>query len=355
MAEALHAAKARAKAGGPAPARSAPHHEALQRRAAAREAGHAVLLNSRPPDPQPIQRAAADSTVQAKKIWRDGIQVDVADDHKLVDGEERYSPEQLGKFRQAGIGDRGKEVAKLKEGFVTMSGGAGGKPARMNVQPPPRVAATLALFKSRFDTSQIENEQDRDAVDVAMAGTTQSPTHNRLAAAVGDDLLGRMMRNANRAGNKNAARQAFNATPPVTKPLSMIERPDLMEGAEDASIGVKVSKGQAPHFNPATNSISLMNPGELDQTSHELRHAYDQTHGELDLDTSEHRIASELNAFTQQEGVAKDLTGKAPAIFEGRTPKEMAKSYEGKEAKGYPGTLETSLKAVEDWRKDKKK
>ncbi len=50
--------EAEAKRRGPSLARSAAPHEALQRRAEVREAGHRTLLNARPAGPQPIQRAA---------------------------------------------------------------------------------------------------------------------------------------------------------------------------------------------------------------------------------------------------------------------------------------------------------
>ncbi|HEY5710416.1 MAG TPA: hypothetical protein VIT38_00855 [Allosphingosinicella sp.] len=325
----------------PAQARSGPRDEAIQRRAAAREAGYGALMNARTSGPQPIQ---------AKKIWRDGAEVEVPDDHVLAPGEERFSPQQFGGFDAGRAGERAQEVGRLREGFVAITGGHG-EPRRVVAQPPPRVRGHLGLVRSRFDTSGIEDEGHRDHAETAMAGTTHSPTHNRLVGALGDDLLGRMLRNANRAGNANNARQAFNASPPVHRQMPMIERPDRMDGAEDATLGVNVSQGTSPHFRVSTNSVSLMNPDQLDQTSHELRHAYDHIHGDLDLENPRHRIASELNAFRQQDRVSRETTGAPPAMFEGATPTAMARSYEGKEAKGYEGTLASSIEAGEEWRR----
>ncbi|MCI4671933.1 MAG: hypothetical protein MRZ79_27570 [Bacteroidia bacterium] len=92
-----------------------------------------------------------------------------------------------------------------------------------------------------------------------------------------------------------------------------------------------------------------MNPDQMDQTGHELQHAHDHLYGNLDLHNPDHRIASELTAFSRQAQVSRDLTGGLPPTFEGRSPAEMARSYEGKTDKGYTGTLASSLDAVRRW------
>jgi hypothetical protein len=123
--------------------------------------------------------------------------------------------------------------------------------------------------------------------------------------------------------------------------------PNKAINAESAKLKVGVNRAVSPHYSHEDNSISLMNPDQMDQTGHELQHARDQLHGDLDLGNPHHRLASELNAFTRQDLVARESTGASPQNFTGRTPQQMAESYHGKA--GYPGTLTQSLAEVERW------
>ena len=100
-------------------------------------------------------------------------------------------------------------------------------------------------------------------------------------------------------------------------------------------------------YNPSTNTASLIDPSRVHFAAHELRHAYDHTHGKLDLHQPEHRLMSEVNAFGSQVKSAVEL-GVDPGIS-GRTAQQQARTYEGKPA--YPGTLESSAAAVDAWRK----
>ena len=177
-------------------------------------------------------------------------------------------------------------------------------------------------------------------------------THNHLFAGVGNDLLGRMFRNVHRLEHDNFVRSLANMSNPGSGSFKPKSDPTKAIGAENAKMSVGVNRAASPHYDPESNSISLMNPDQLDQTSHELRHGFDHTHGVLDLHDPSHRIASELNAFTQQDRVSRELTRQAPANFENRSPEQMARSYEGKVEKGYTGTLHSSLEAVRKWREE---
>ncbi|WP_437972152.1 DUF4157 domain-containing protein [Sorangium sp. So ce260] len=251
-----------------------------------------------------------------------------------------FTEEQLAAFHKKQSEERRRELDQLNGGFV-MGG---------DYQPGPMLRGALGLFRSRFDLSEVPDEH-RDQLERAFSGASRSKSHNKLVGAVGSDLLGRMFRNVHRLRWDNTVRALANMTNPGSGDLRMRSDPTRAIGAENARLSVGVNRATAPHYAHESNSISLMEPSQLDQTSHELRHAFDQTHGELDLFEPHHRIASELNAFTQQDAVYRELTGHSPPNFENRSPTEMAKSYEGKVAKGYTGTLESSLEAVKDWHK----
>ncbi|MEM9103868.1 MAG: hypothetical protein AAGB12_16290 [Pseudomonadota bacterium] len=123
----------------------------------------------------------------------------------------------------------------------------------------------------------------------------------------------------------------------------------LKNHAQDHKLTVKYNAGVSPHFDPRTQTVSLMDRNRLDQAAHEMRHATDHITKQLDFGIAKHRLHSELRAFTMQKNVALETMGHAPPEFENRTPTQMAKSYEGKVDKGYVGTLEESTAAVHQW------
>ncbi|MGZ3459210.1 MAG: hypothetical protein ACXU86_11995, partial [Archangium sp.] len=258
---------------------------------------------------------------------------------------QRFTEEEENRFFERRKAERARELAGVNNGFVMPNLGA--------VQPGPKGRAIFGLMQSRFDTSNVD-ESHRDHVEHAFSGATQSQSHNLLTSAVGGDLFGRMLRNVRRAGLEHQRRQELAEKYPNSEINTQV-RPDQLEDTESAKLNVGVNLGASPHYSHTSNSISLMNPGHLDETSHELRHAYDQIHGVLDLHKKDHRIASELNAFTQQNTVSRELSGRSPAIFQGRSPEQMARSYEGKVEKGYTGTLQKSLEAVEKWKQQQQK
>ncbi|MGS2717938.1 hypothetical protein ACVBE9_07190 [Eionea flava] len=253
-------------------------------------------------------------------------------------GSTQFSDNQMGDFFARQRADRQAEVNRLSSGFVTTSGA---------VQPGPVMRGALGLMRSRFDI-QGGNEESRDHVEMALSGATQSMAHNQVVAGVGMDLFGRMMRNVGRITQQNAAREAFNSGTPPSMQLSLRSDPSRAPDAENARLTVNINAGTAPHFNPQENSISLMTPSILDQTSHELQHARDHLHGDLNLNEPTHRLASELNAFTRQDEVAQQTTGLPPTTFAGRNPTQMAQSYHGKN--NYPGTLTKSIAAVRQFK-----
>lgn len=269
-------------------------------------------------------------------------------------GMANHAVSQMDEFHSAQIMQRKQELASLHNGGFTM-------PKRGTFQPGPVFKAQLALSRSRFDLAPM-SENHKNHVELALAGTTASKSHNQVVKGVGMDLFGRMQRNVGKLKEANAAieesniaRRLFNATGGThsqqlaMKPLKT--HAHTVEGTESARLTVGSSQGISPHYNQHENSISLMTPSNLDETSHELQHARDHLHKDLDLHNPEHRIASELNAFTRQDKVSKELTGRSPDTFEGRTAQKMAESYEGKTKKGYHGTLKTSLEAVQQWKK----
>ncbi len=210
------------------------------------------------------------------------------------------------------------------------------------------------LMRTRFDLSNVPSTH-RAHVGRAFSGESGSASLNMRMMSVANDLLGRMFRNVERRAESNFLRSLANASGNRSyQPFRMSVHPTSGMELEDTRLDIAVDRAAAPHYNHETNSISLMNPDQLDQTAHELEHAHDHIHGNLDLSNPSHRIASELNAFTQQKAVSRELTGSSPPIFERRTPKVMARTYEGKTEKGYEGTLASSLEAVKTWRNGKR-
>jgi hypothetical protein len=251
---------------------------------------------------------------------------------------QRFTDEQMAAFQRAQIARRSAEVAGVGGGFV-MHGA---------VQPGPHARGALGLMRSRFDLSGVGDEH-QDSVEHAISGVTRSGSQNRLAVGVGMDLFGRMLRNVGRLRHDNFVRDLANQSGnPLVRPFAPLTNPNRAVGAEPSRLNIGTNLATAPHYDPATNSVSLMNPGQMDQTGHELQHASDHIHGDLDLANPDHRLASELNAFTTQDAVSQETTGAGPRNFEDRTPSEMARSYHGKD--GYPGTLDSSLASGAAWR-----
>ncbi|GAB2182336.1 hypothetical protein DLREEDagrD3_25590 [Denitratisoma sp. agr-D3] len=114
---------------------------------------------------------------------------------------------------------------------------------------------------------------------------------------------------------------------------------------------VRYDSSQAPHYNPKTNSVSVMMKDQADPLAHEFQHAYDHLSGLLDLTNNTHTLYSEKRAFESQGIVSRQLYGKDPENWEKRTAQQMAQSYEGKTEKGYVGTLQSSEEAVHNWQK----
>lgn len=81
-----HAERAResqAKRGGPPQALSGARNDALQRRAAAREAGYGALLSARPPGPRPIQRRIVSEALAIEGPKEAGAREDRAGSHPV--------------------------------------------------------------------------------------------------------------------------------------------------------------------------------------------------------------------------------------------------------------------------------
>jgi hypothetical protein len=112
------------------------------------------------------------------------------------------------------------------------------------------------------------------------------------------------------------------------------------------TLSIMLGPGQKPHYDPDSNKVVVNDVKWLDSLPHEMEHARQQLSGDLSLKNPGHRLWSEKLAFGVQDAVSKELSGKSPDVFEGRTPEQMAKSYIGK--KGYPGTVESSKKMVDD-------
>lgn len=130
------------------------------------------------------------------------------------------------------------------------------------------------------------------------------------------------------------------------------ERPDrlikrLSPPGSDRDTRLRFDFDSCVHsFDPYTNTITLSDPSRIPYAAHEIRHAHDQLTGRLDLRIPEHRLASEVHAFTTQQIVADELN--IPSGIS-RSPVEQARTYEAKTSNVYPGTLETSFQAVQEW------
>ncbi|GAA5783801.1 hypothetical protein [Chitiniphilus shinanonensis] len=114
-------------------------------------------------------------------------------------------------------------------------------------------------------------------------------------------------------------------------------------------VGSSGGEGAAENFyDPTANKVKLFDSKQLPFATHELRHAYDHLTQKLDLNTPEHRLASEFNAFSSQQKTADEL--KVSSGFQ-LAPLAQAKTYEQKTKLRdvYPGTVESSIAAVEKW------
>jgi hypothetical protein len=267
-----------------------------------------------------------------------------------IHGEERtISAVQMDEFDRRRKEEREQELTG--RGFTMRAANA---PERvLAYQPGPVMRGAMDLARSRFDTSGVD-PQHQDPVERAISGGTGSSALNDVSMRVGMHLFGRMLRNVGRLRQDNWVRDLANiGGNPYSRPFTPRADPTRATDAESATLRIRTNAGVAPHYNHEENSVSLMMPEQMDQTGHELQHALDHLSGELDLSLPSHRLASEHNAFTRQHSVSSRLTGRPPANFEGRSPEQMARSYEGKES--YPGTLDESQKAVEEWRKKRDK
>jgi hypothetical protein len=174
---------------------------------------------------------------------------------------------------------------------------------------------------------------------------TRSKSHNERTEAVASDLFGQMLHNVGRTAKHRINESRANmGDRPLLPDHSALENPSAVLGVGYGSPG---QIWTPPHYNPTTNEVWLTDAKRIDHAGHELQHAYDHIHGDLDLNEQSHRIASELNAFTQQQKVSLEATGTPPQGWERPTPQAMAESYHGK--KGYQGTLKQSLAAVAEW------
>jgi hypothetical protein len=321
--------------GGPAPAAAAPATRGWG------DAPHPGVVRA-PTGGSPLPAAGASARagtgpIQAKFIVRDGKIEEVADEYELREGEQpaeslRLHPVAaeylqrhertegnvegvLGRQRQ----ERANDLAGLHHSGIVD-------------------ARTRALLRTRIGTPA-----DQPGIGAMFSMATSSKSHDERTRTVASDLMGRMLRNVVSTGNLNARRRNLDMAP-----LGV----DDVPGNESARLGVEYHAGTAPHYAPGTNTISLMMNDQLDQAGHELQHAHDHIHGNLDLHEPSHRLHSEELAFAQQDRVSREDAGRPPQLFKGRTPDEMARSYEGK--KGYPGTLDESRDAVEEWRRGKR-
>lgn len=128
-------------------------------------------------------------------------------------------------------------------------------------------------------------------------------------------------------------------------PSFSVENISRVKLSNQKKLSVMRSPGEKPHYDPNLKKVVVNDSKWLDSLPHELEHARQDLSGELSLMKPEHRLWSEALAFRKQDIVSKEISGKSPKIFEGRTSIEMAKSYVGK--KSYPGTLESSKLSVE--------
>lgn len=120
----------------------------------------------------------------------------------------------------------------------------------------------------------------------------------------------------------------------------------MYDRAVRESLTVHESEGVTPHYDVDTNTVSTKRSMGMNALGHELDHHNTHQSGQFDLRNPPERLASEEHAFQTQETVGRELGEHALVdnLFEGRTPQQMAKNYEGK--KNYPGTLEESRALV---------
>jgi hypothetical protein len=274
--------------------------------------------------------------------------------------------------------------------------------------------ATDALIGTRFNFPQsgaapdpdVRMEQARMAhinrLRQMFSLNSGSAGHDARTREVGADLLGNMFRNVQTLGTANQARLERGAEPVERETLVRDARtgalrskwgnasrlveddsaaagqgsasgqygpswrtspPGVPDGARHdrapvqrglfARLDVVHHSGTSPHFDPETHRVSLNETDRLHYAGHELQHAYDHIHGDLNLNDRDQRLHSELNAHRQQRRVADE----AHEHLEWRSypddqvigADEQAASYVGKVAKGYTGTMQSSAAAVRDW------
>jgi hypothetical protein len=145
---------------------------------------------------------------------------------------------------------------------------------------------------------------------------------------------------------------SWRTSPPGVPDGARHDRAPVQRGLF-ARLDVVHHSGASPHFDPETHRVSLNETDRLHYAGHELQHAYDHIHGDLNLNDRDQRLHSELNAHRQQRRVADE----AHEHLEWRSypddqvigADEQAASYVGKVAKGYTGTMQSSAAAVRDW------
>lgn len=295
--------------------------------------------------------------VQAKWIVRLGKLVEVKDDYQLQGGEAAAESLRLHPIAQEFV-DRAQ--LDRKEGDLKQ-GDANHRDHKQEDHEKAHTRFLEAAAKAR--RAELETKGNGSLVKEKtrkLLGTrlhvdpkleqhftmeTKSKSHNERTQAVASDLFGRMLHNVGRtATHRINESRAKMGDRPLLPDHSALENPSAVLGVGYGSPGPIWTP---PHYNPTTNEVWLTEAKRIDHAGHELQHAYDHIHGDLDLNEPSHRIASELNAFTQQQKVSLEATGTPPEGWVHRTPQAMAESYHGK--KTYPGTLKQSLAAVAEW------
>ncbi|MFQ3234867.1 MAG: hypothetical protein ACI9C4_000420, partial [Paraglaciecola sp.] len=98
-----------------------------------------------------------------------------------------------------------------------------------------------------------------------------------------------------------------------------------VELAAKPELKIKLSKGEAPSYNYRSHTVSFMT-GSVDEIAHETKHAADSVTNKIKFERPQERLASEIRAFTSQNTAALEATQKPPAMFNGRTAYQMAKT-----------------------------
>jgi hypothetical protein len=270
-----------------------------------------------------------------------------------------------------------------------------------------------SLIRTRFNFPQASHAPDADPSSEArrmahidrmqrmFSLSSGSASHDALARSVGTDLLGNMLSNVRTIGRANQTRlgegmlgtDRAKAVPigdgayrsrwggdgsfilsdgvderggfdsgrdgpswrsvPLGAPGGAVADRAPVQWGLHSHLDVQHSTGESPHFAPVTHILSLNETDRLHYGGHELQHAHDHIHGDLDLNTPEHRLHSELNAHRQQRQVATE----AGETLEWRSyPHNLvigadaqAASYVGKVSKGYTGDMASSAAAVGAW------